>query len=84
MSRRAALSLPSDSFSQCPNDPLREMFEACRVGEVSKVKKLVTNQTVNARDSAGRKSSPLHIAAGLSSWPVNCIYVMFFTNLSSC
>ncbi|KAF0287606.1 Tankyrase-1 [Amphibalanus amphitrite] len=64
MSRRAALSLPSDSFSQCPNDPLREMFEACRVGEVSKVKKLVTNQTVNARDSAGRKSSPLHIAAG--------------------
>ena len=46
-------------------DPLRELFEACRNGEVSKVKKLVNPQNVNARDTAGRKSSPLHFAAGM-------------------
>lgn len=46
------------------NDPLRELFEACRNGDLVRVKKLVTPQNVNARDTAGRKSSPLHFAAG--------------------
>ncbi|CAG0915375.1 unnamed protein product [Notodromas monacha] len=45
------------------SDPLRELFEACRNGDVVKVKKLVSTQNVNARDTAGRKSSPLHFAA---------------------
>lgn len=47
------------------SDPLRELFEACKSGDTVKVKKLITSQTVNARDTAGnRKSTPLHFAAG--------------------
>ncbi|XP_074640442.1 poly [ADP-ribose] polymerase tankyrase-1-like [Tubulanus polymorphus] len=45
-------------------DPGRELFEACRNGDLNKVKKLVNTQNVNAKDTAGRKSSPLHFAAG--------------------
>ena len=64
-SRRVPLS-PNEISLQSPNnnDPLRDLFEACRNGDVTKVKKLVTPQNVNARDTAGRKSSPLHFAAG--------------------
>ena len=47
------------------SDPGRELFEACRNGDLSKVKKLVTPNNVNANDTAGPKSSPLHFAAGL-------------------
>lgn len=50
------------------NDPLRELFEACKTGDIIKVKKLITPQTVNARDTAGRKSTPLHFAAGKHSF----------------
>lgn len=46
------------------NDPLRELFEACKTGDIIKVKKLINPHTVNARDTAGRKSTPLHFAAG--------------------
>ncbi|XP_053367381.1 poly [ADP-ribose] polymerase tankyrase-2-like isoform X2 [Clarias gariepinus] len=42
----------------------RELFEACRSGELERVKKLLTAETVNSRDTAGRKSTPLHFAAG--------------------
>ena len=52
-----------ESISQ--NEEGREIFEACRNGDLSKVKKLVTPQNVNGKDNAGRKSSPLHFAAGL-------------------
>jgi len=47
-------------------DPLRELFEACKTGDLAKVKALVNPKTVNARDTAGRKSTPLHFAAGES------------------
>uniref|UniRef100_A0A4W6BMS2 Poly [ADP-ribose] polymerase n=1 Tax=Lates calcarifer TaxID=8187 RepID=A0A4W6BMS2_LATCA len=40
------------------------LFEACRNGDVSRVKKLVDAVNVNAKDMAGRKSTPLHFAAG--------------------
>ncbi len=43
----------------------RELFEACRNGDVSRVKRLVDSVNVNAKDMAGRKSTPLHFAAGL-------------------
>uniref|UniRef100_A0A3Q2CY68 Uncharacterized protein n=1 Tax=Cyprinodon variegatus TaxID=28743 RepID=A0A3Q2CY68_CYPVA len=43
-----------------------ELFEACRNGDVSRVKKLVDAVNVNAKDMAGRKSTPLHFAAGNS------------------
>jgi len=54
-----------DGFSlQSRNDPNRELFEACRNGDIGKVRKLVNANNVNAKDTAGRKSSPLHFAAG--------------------
>ncbi|PIK58675.1 putative tankyrase-2, partial [Apostichopus japonicus] len=61
--RRTALSgfLTSNNL---PNDPNRELFEACRNGDLARTKKYVTSGTVNAKDVAGRKSSPLHFAAG--------------------
>ncbi|XP_072386285.1 poly [ADP-ribose] polymerase tankyrase [Diabrotica undecimpunctata] len=54
------------SMDPLPNasDPLRDLFEACKVGDIARVRKLVTPVTVNARDTAGRKSTPLHFAAG--------------------
>uniref|UniRef100_A0A8C9T805 Poly [ADP-ribose] polymerase n=1 Tax=Scleropages formosus TaxID=113540 RepID=A0A8C9T805_SCLFO len=45
-------------------EPTRELFEACRNGDLERVKKLVTPENVNSRDTAGRKSTPLHFAAG--------------------
>uniref|UniRef100_A0A673NBU5 Poly [ADP-ribose] polymerase n=1 Tax=Sinocyclocheilus rhinocerous TaxID=307959 RepID=A0A673NBU5_9TELE len=42
----------------------RELFEACRSGDLERVKKLVCPVNVNSRDTAGRKSTPLHFAAG--------------------
>lgn len=59
---RAILNVNLDAAMA--NDPLRELFEACKTGDITKVKKLITPQTVNARDTAGRKSTPLHFAAG--------------------
>ncbi|XP_072095410.1 poly [ADP-ribose] polymerase tankyrase-2 isoform X4 [Mobula birostris] len=46
-------------------DPARELFEGCRNGDVARVKKLLKADNVNARDTAGRKSTPLHFAAVL-------------------
>ncbi|XP_077966089.1 poly [ADP-ribose] polymerase tankyrase-2-like [Styela clava] len=42
----------------------RELFDACRNGDINKVKKLISSQNVNARDVEGRKSTPIHFAAG--------------------
>uniref|UniRef100_A0A803W5B0 Poly [ADP-ribose] polymerase n=1 Tax=Ficedula albicollis TaxID=59894 RepID=A0A803W5B0_FICAL len=41
-----------------------ELLEACRNGDVTRVKRLVDTGNVNAKDMAGRKSTPLHFAAG--------------------
>ncbi|KAK1793872.1 hypothetical protein P4O66_010697 [Electrophorus voltai] len=46
------------------DEPSRELFEACRNGDLERVKKLLNAENVNSRDTAGRKSSPLHFAAG--------------------
>ncbi|XP_041989095.1 poly [ADP-ribose] polymerase tankyrase [Aricia agestis] len=62
-SRRSLLGSALDSLP-APTDPLRELFEACKIGDAARVKKLISPQTVNARDTAGRKSTPLHFAAG--------------------
>ena len=40
------------------------LFEACKNGDLDAVKKLLTAQNVNSRDVSGRKSTPLHFAAG--------------------
>uniref|UniRef100_UPI001ED84CE7 poly [ADP-ribose] polymerase tankyrase-2-like isoform X2 n=1 Tax=Scatophagus argus TaxID=75038 RepID=UPI001ED84CE7 len=42
----------------------RELFEACRSGDLERVRDLVSTEDVNSRDTAGRKSTPLHFAAG--------------------
>ena len=43
----------------------RDLFEACKNGDLVKVRRVVnSNSNVNLRDTAGRKSSPLHFAAG--------------------
>ena len=47
-----------------PNDPLRDLFEACKCGDATKVRSMVDSANVNARDTAGRRSTPLHFAAG--------------------
>ena len=62
MAARRSLGVESISISH--DDPLRDLFEACKHGDVARVRVLVTPQNVNARDTAGRKSSPLHFAAG--------------------
>uniref|UniRef100_A0AAR2LEK7 Poly [ADP-ribose] polymerase n=1 Tax=Pygocentrus nattereri TaxID=42514 RepID=A0AAR2LEK7_PYGNA len=56
--RESAASPAQDSGA------FRELFEACRNGDVSRVKRLVDSANVNAKDMAGRKSTPLHFAAG--------------------
>jgi len=70
--RRDVLKISMDPLPS-NNDPLRELFEACKVGDIARVRKLVTPTSVNARDTAGRKSTPLHFAAGM------CL--VFCTNL---
>ena len=48
-------------------------FEACKNGDIEKVKKLLTPENVNSRDVAGRKSTPLHFAAGMSKNNACCL-----------
>ncbi|KAM8971660.1 poly [ADP-ribose] polymerase tankyrase-1 isoform X1 [Sarcophilus harrisii] len=60
---------PSESPPEAGPGPavsgaLRELLEACRNGDVARVRRLVDAANVNAKDLAGRKSSPLHFAAG--------------------
>uniref|UniRef100_A0A672Q1G1 Poly [ADP-ribose] polymerase n=1 Tax=Sinocyclocheilus grahami TaxID=75366 RepID=A0A672Q1G1_SINGR len=70
-SSATAGSQSPDSGADSPGDGVcgaggafRELFEACRNGDVSRVKRLVDSVNVNAKDMAGRKSTPLHFAAG--------------------
>ncbi len=56
----------------------RELFEACRSGDLERVKKLVCPVNVNSRDTAGRRSTPLHFAAGESHSPsYSVLFVLF-------
>uniref|UniRef100_A0AAQ4PFW4 Poly [ADP-ribose] polymerase n=1 Tax=Gasterosteus aculeatus aculeatus TaxID=481459 RepID=A0AAQ4PFW4_GASAC len=59
----SAAASPTDGSSGV-GGAFRELFEACRNGDVSRVKRLVDSVNVNAKDMAGRKSTPLHFAAG--------------------
>ncbi|XP_078496583.1 poly [ADP-ribose] polymerase tankyrase-2-like [Lissotriton helveticus] len=45
-------------------EPARELFEACRTGDLERVRRLLGTDNVNGRDTSGRRSSPLHFAAG--------------------
>ena len=62
----------SHSFDAESCEGGRELFEACRNGDVTKVRRIVNiNPNVNIRDTAGRKSSPLHFAAGKNRMKTN-------------
>lgn len=47
------------------DEKLKELFEACRNGDLNRVKRLMTSDRVNAQDTLGRKSTPLHFSAGI-------------------
>ena len=62
-------ALPSDGVSGATSPSLAsteqmDLFEACRIGNLVQVKRQLTEENVNSRDSTGRKSTPLHFAAG--------------------
>lgn len=40
------------------------LFEACKNGDLKRVKELVNASNVNLQDTTGRRSTPLHFAAG--------------------
>ncbi|UJR37371.1 hypothetical protein I4U23_030079 [Adineta vaga] len=46
------------------DETLKELFEACRNGDLIKVKSLITSENLNAQDILGRKSTPLHFSSG--------------------
>ncbi|XP_067101076.1 poly [ADP-ribose] polymerase tankyrase-2-like [Osmerus mordax] len=57
-------AVPSGLRTPGTGEPNRALFEACRNGDLERVRKLVNPENVNSRDTAGRKSTPLHFAAG--------------------
>uniref|UniRef100_A0A8C3HPQ0 Uncharacterized protein n=1 Tax=Chrysemys picta bellii TaxID=8478 RepID=A0A8C3HPQ0_CHRPI len=71
-SASSSSSAASSPAAESPESPgpgagsgaFRELLEACRNGDVTRVKRLVDTGNVNAKDMAGRKSTPLHFAAG--------------------
>ncbi|XP_073684338.1 poly [ADP-ribose] polymerase tankyrase-2 isoform X2 [Garra rufa] len=62
----------------------RELFEACRSGDLERVKKLLCPENVNSRDTAGRKSTPLHFAAGFGRRDVVDYLLQHGANVHAC
>ena len=92
-SRPLSLSIPSRRSSNTAtnfmestlneNEKGRELFEACRTGDVARVRSLIQGGwPVNMRDTAGRKSTPLHFAAGLylSIVHFDSLYILIVLN----
>ena len=46
------------------------LLDAAKKGHLARVHKLVTTQNINCRDSQGRNSTPLHLAAGYNNLDV--------------
>ncbi|CAK9300740.1 unnamed protein product [Gordionus sp. m RMFG-2023] len=46
------------------SDKIKGIFEACKNGDIIRVKLLLNKDNIDCRDDQGRKSTPLHIAAG--------------------
>ena len=66
-------------------DDKLNLFEACKNGDLERVASLLTPESVNSRDVAGRKSTPIHFAAGEREeiavlevffvvWCLHCVY----------
>ncbi len=56
--------VPTGSPVSPADAALREVFDACKAGDVVRVRAVVNPANCNARDTAGRRSTPLHFAAG--------------------
>lgn len=46
------------------------LLDAAKKGDLTRVKKLLTSENINCRDTAGRNSTPLHLAAGYNNYEV--------------
>jgi hypothetical protein len=64
--RKLKMSRSSNPLRISPTDPMRDLFEACKSGDIHRIRALVDSGNVNAKDTAGRRSSPLHFSAGNS------------------
>ena len=64
MANRSNRTLPRGGVSSAGN----EAFDACRNGNLALIKKLINTTNANIKDKSGRKSSPLHFAAGLQEF----------------
>lgn len=69
--RVGALLFPTELEMAAPNlnaekeaDSKLNLFEACKNGDLERVDSLLSPESVNSRDVAGRKSTPIHFAAG--------------------
>ena len=51
------------------------LLDAAKKGNVTRVQKLLTPDNINCRDSAGRNSTPLHLAAGYNNLEVALVYI---------
>lgn len=54
-----------EEMDQVSENEQCSLFEACKRGDLELIKQTLTSEKVNARDLAGRKSTPLHFAAGI-------------------
>ena len=58
-------SMVGDTFAvQQTGSSDDNLFEACKNGDLKRVKDLVNSSNVNLQDTTGRRSTPLHFAAG--------------------
>lgn len=60
----AAPSNLKDLKDSLEADDKLNLFDACKNGDLERVASLLTPENINSRDVAGRKSTPLHFAAG--------------------
>ncbi len=61
---RPAVSLPSSISVTGGSDCERNLFDACKNGDILAVKSIADSSNVLTTDGAGRRSTPLHFAAG--------------------
>jgi tankyrase len=63
--RRVDLVILEEEEEQEPDEEaIRDQFNACKNGDLQRVKSLVNELNVNSRDRNGRRSTCLHFAAG--------------------
>ncbi|GFX91360.1 poly polymerase tankyrase-1 [Trichonephila clavipes] len=65
---RKKLSTSSKNSNQVPRDSA--LLDAAKKGNLNRVMKLVSPENINCRDSQGRNSTPLHLAAGYNNLDV--------------